>query len=32
MQMTRRFDLITFDLDVTMLDDEWAHGEANRRM
>ena len=32
MQMTRRFDLITFDLDGTMLDDEWAHGEANRRM
>lgn len=25
MQMTRRFDLITFDLDGTMLDDEWAH-------
>ena len=32
MQTTRRFDLITFDLDGTMLDDEWAHGEANRRM
>ena len=32
MQMTRRFDLITFDLDGTMLDDEWAHREANRRM
>lgn len=32
MQTTRRFDLITFDLDGTMLDDEWAHGEANRLM
>ena len=32
MQTTHRFDLITFDLDGTMLDDEWAHGDANRLM
>ena len=24
--------LVTFDLDGTMLEDEWAHGEANRQI
>lgn len=29
---TKKIQLVTFDLDGTMLDDEWAHAEANRRL
>lgn len=25
---TKKIQLVTFDLDGTMLDDEWAHAEA----
>ena len=32
MEGNRRFHLVTFDLDGTMLNDEWAHAEANRRI
>lgn len=32
MKENRRFRLVTFDLDGTMLDDEWAHAEANRQI
>ena len=32
MEEMRRVRLVTFDLDGTMLDDEWAHAEANRRI
>ena len=32
MEGNRRFHLVTFDLDGTMLNDEWAHAEANWRI
>ncbi len=32
MKRDRTIRLVTFDLDGTMLDDEWAHAEANRRI
>jgi len=32
MQTENKIQLVTFDLDGTMLDDEWAHAEANRRI
>ena len=32
MQTKNAIQLVTFDLDGTMLDDEWAHAEANRRI
>ncbi|SFP88448.1 haloacid dehalogenase superfamily, subfamily IA, variant 3 with third motif having DD or ED [Oscillibacter sp. PC13] len=32
MQTKNVIQLVTFDLDGTMLDDEWAHAEANRRI
>ena len=32
MEGNRRFHLVTFELDGTMLNDEWAHAEANRRI
>ncbi len=32
MQTNHQIQLVTFDLDGTMLDDEWAHAEANRRI
>lgn len=32
MEKARRLQLVTFDLDGTMLDDEWAHAKANGRI
>lgn len=32
MNTNQKIQLVTFDLDGTMLDDEWAHAEANRRL